>query len=44
MNIARSIIKIADGRIISDELNQNPLDAENELTKIYSPEVLNENK
>jgi len=40
----RRIIKIADGKIISDEVNQNPLDAENELTKIYSPEVLNENK
>jgi len=40
----RRIIKIADGKIISDEVNQNPLDAENELTKIYFPEVLNENK
>jgi len=40
----RRIIKIADGKIISDEVNQNPLDAENELTKISSAEVLNENK
>ena len=40
----RRIIKIADGKIISDEVNQNPLDAENELNKISSTEVLNENK
>lgn len=40
----RRIIKIADGKIISDEINQNPLDAENELNKISSTEVLNENK
>lgn len=40
----RRIIKIADGEIISDEVNQNPLNAENELNKISSPEVSNENK
>ena len=40
----RRIIKIEDGIIISDEVNQNPLDAENELNKISSTEVLNENK
>jgi putative ABC transport system ATP-binding protein len=40
----RRIIKIADGKIISDEVNQNPLDAENELHKISSTEVSNENK
>jgi len=40
----KRIIKVADGKIISDEINQNPLDAENELTKISSTEVLNENK
>lgn len=40
----RRIIKIEDGIIISDEVNQNPLDAENELNKIASTEVLNENK
>ncbi|MCX6173966.1 MAG: ABC transporter ATP-binding protein [Ignavibacteriales bacterium] len=40
----RRIIKIADGKIISDEVNQNPLDAENELNKISSTEVSNENK
>jgi putative ABC transport system ATP-binding protein len=40
----RRIIKIADGKIISDEVNQNPLDAESELNKISSSEVLNENK
>lgn len=40
----RRIIKIADGKIISDEVNQNPLNAENELNKISSPEVSNENK
>lgn len=40
----RRIIKIADGKIISDEVNQNPLNAENELNKISSTEVSNENK
>ncbi|MDP3832234.1 MAG: ABC transporter ATP-binding protein [Ignavibacteriaceae bacterium] len=40
----RRIIKIADGKIISDEVNQNPLNAENELNKISSLEVSNENK
>jgi len=40
----RRIIKIADGKIISDEVNQNPLNAENELHKISSTEVSNENK
>lgn len=40
----RRIIKIEDGKIVSDEVNQNPLAAENELNKISSTEVLNENK
>lgn len=40
----RRIIKIADGKIISDEVNQNPLNAENELNKISSREVSIENK
>ena len=40
----RRIIKIADGIIISDEVNQNPLNAENELHKISSTEASNENK
>ena len=40
----RRIIKIADGKIISDEENQNPVNAENVLTKVTSAEVANENK
>jgi putative ABC transport system ATP-binding protein len=38
----RRIIKIADGKIVSDEANQNPLNAKNELEKIPSAEVANE--
>ncbi|MFZ5517458.1 MAG: ABC transporter ATP-binding protein [Candidatus Zhuqueibacterota bacterium] len=38
----RRIIKIADGKIVSDEANQNPLNAKNELEKIPAAEVANE--
>jgi len=40
----RRIIKIADGKIISDEANHNPVDAKTELEKIANAEVANENK
>lgn len=42
MNVTRSIIKIADGRIVNDELNNSPKNAETELNKILK-EVQNEN-
>jgi len=41
---ARRIIKIADGKIISDELNQQPRVAEQEMSALVSKEVSNENK
>jgi putative ABC transport system ATP-binding protein len=40
----RRIIKIADGKIISDEENRNPLNAETGLAKISPVEVTNENQ
>lgn len=40
----RRIVKVADGKIIADEENQNPLNAKNELEKISATEVANENK
>jgi len=40
----RRIIKIADGKIISDEQNKNPLNAKDELEKIPAVEVGHENK
>jgi hypothetical protein len=42
MNVTRSIIKISDGRIVSDELNNSPRNAETELNKLVK-EVKNEN-
>ena len=39
---AKRIIKISDGKIVSDELNNSPLDAEFELDKLLK-EVENEN-
>jgi putative ABC transport system ATP-binding protein len=41
---ARRIIKIADGKIISDEVNQQPRVAEQEMSALVSKEVSNENK
>jgi putative ABC transport system ATP-binding protein len=38
------VIKIADGKIITDEANQNPLNAETKLMKVTCAEVANENK
>jgi len=38
----RRIIKIADGKIVSDEANQNPSNAKNEIEKIPAAEVANE--
>jgi len=40
----RRIIKIADGKIVSDEENKNPINAKTELEKISATEVANENK
>jgi putative ABC transport system ATP-binding protein len=40
----RRVIKIGDGKLIADEENQNPLNAEIELKKISSTELANENK
>ncbi len=40
----RRIIKIADGKIIADEENPNPLNAKTELEKLPAVEVANENK
>jgi len=41
---ARRIIKIADGGIISDEVNPRPRDAEREMSALNSKEVANENR
>jgi putative ABC transport system ATP-binding protein len=41
---ARRIIRIADGRIISDEVNPEPRVAEQEMNALVSKEVSNENK
>ena len=41
---ARRIIKIADGRIISDEVNPQPRVAEQEMSALVSKEAANENK
>ena len=41
---ARRIIQIADGKIISDEVNQRPKAAVQKLNAIASPEVDNENR
>ncbi len=41
---ARRIIKIADGKIVADEKNNNPANAKNELKKIAVRETANENK
>jgi len=41
-NYAKRIIKVSDGRIVSDELNNSPMDAETELNKILE-EAQNEN-
>jgi putative ABC transport system ATP-binding protein len=41
---AHRIIKIADGTIVSDEVNQQPRVAEQEMSTLASPEVSNENK
>jgi putative ABC transport system ATP-binding protein len=41
---AHRIIKIADGRIISDEANPQPRDAEREMSTLVSKEVPNENR
>jgi putative ABC transport system ATP-binding protein len=40
----RRIIKIADGKIVSDEANQDPVDAKTELQKISNAEVVDENQ
>ncbi len=40
----RRIIKIADGKIIADEENSNPLNAKSELEKLSAAEVTNENQ
>jgi len=40
----RRIIKIADGKIISDQENPNPLNAKTELEKLPVMEMANENK
>jgi putative ABC transport system ATP-binding protein len=37
------IIKIADGRIISDEVNPQPRVAEQEMSALVSKELANEN-
>ena len=41
---ARRIIRIADGRIISDEVNPQPRVAEQEMNTLVSKEVPNENR
>jgi len=41
---ARRIIKIADGKIISDEANPQPSDAVQKISALASPEVDNENR
>jgi len=41
---AHRIIKIADGKIISDEANPQPSDAVQKISALASPEVDNENK
>jgi putative ABC transport system ATP-binding protein len=41
---AHRIIKIADGRIISDEVNPEPRVAEQEMSTLVSKEVTNENR
>jgi putative ABC transport system ATP-binding protein len=41
---AHRIIRIADGRIISDEANPQPRDAEREMSTLVSKEVPNENR
>jgi len=41
---AHRIIKIADGRIISDEVNPRPRVAEQEMSTLVSKEVTNENR
>lgn len=40
----RRIIKIADGKVVSDEENKNPVDAKKELEKITTAEVADENQ
>mgnify|MGYP006305195247 FL=1 len=40
----RRIIKIADGKIVGDEENSNPLNAKTELEKLPAAEVANENE
>ncbi len=40
----RRIVKIADGKIVSDKKNENPVNARKELEKISATEVANENK
>jgi len=44
MNLSRSIMKIADGKIISDEVNPQPRVAEQEMSTLVSKEVSDENK
>lgn len=40
----RRIVKIADGKIVSDEKNDNPIDPKKELEKLSATEVANEKK
>ncbi len=40
----RRIIKIADGKVVSDKENKNPVDAKKELEKISTAEVTDENQ
>jgi hypothetical protein len=44
VKIARSITEIADGNIISDEVNPQPRVAEQEMSALVSKEVSNENR